>query len=331
MSTCIIDEKTKYYLIPTKKWLKPIEPLIIEDSNTAGLLMVSEMIEKEKVIVKITKGSNKKIKIIGMKLNKIYNFAKTYCSFSCLEDYSNIVNKYVDKKYFCENNVSKENKIITIEIFKKYEGSLNKFKSNLTIKQATKILIQILYSIMEAFYKYGFIHEDMSLGNILFKVKTKNEIVEYNLTKNRTLYENLTTGEIIPMISDYDKTESYNKEIFFEYSDVKMIEKIKGYNETYTLLDSISKITQNMLLLVVENKDKINIKNNINELFSSEKYEEYYRHTYKTLRDYVKNLKSYDEMINETFIIYEELVNKIIKIYKNDFKFVLIPKIIDNF
>ena len=72
------------------------------------------MIEKEKIIVKITSGNNKRIKIIGMKLNKIYNFAKTYCSFSCLENYSKITNEYKNENYFCENN---GNKMITIEIF----------------------------------------------------------------------------------------------------------------------------------------------------------------------------------------------------------------------
>ena len=184
---------------------------------------------------------------------------------------------------------------------------------------------------MEAFYKYGFIHEDLSLGNILYRIKTNNEVVEYKLTKNYTQYDNLTIGEIIPMISDYDKTESYNKEIFKKYSDIPMIQKIKGYYKTITILDSISKITQNILLLIKNEEDKNSIKNKIYELFGSEKYEEYYRHTYKTLRDYVKDLKSYDSMINETFIIYEELINKIIKIYKNDNKFDLIPRIIDNF
>jgi RIO-like serine/threonine protein kinase len=137
-------------------------------------------IEKEKTIVKITKGNNKKIKIISMKLNNVYNFAKTYCSFSCLEDYSKIIKEYKDEKYFCENN---GNKIITIEIMKKYDGSLNKLQNTLTKKQTIKILIQILYSIIEAFYKYGFIHEDLSLGNLLYGIKTTNEVVEYNLTK----------------------------------------------------------------------------------------------------------------------------------------------------
>ena len=85
--------------------------------------MIGQMIEKEKVIVKITTGSNKKIKIIGMKLNNIYNFSKTYCSFSCLENYSKITNKYENEIYLCND---KEDKMITIEIMKKYDGSLNK-------------------------------------------------------------------------------------------------------------------------------------------------------------------------------------------------------------
>lgn len=233
--------------------------------------------------------------------------------------------------YFCEDNKDGGEKMITIEIMKKYDGSLNKLQNKLTIKQTTKILIQILYSLMESFYKFGFIHEDMSMGNILYKIKTQNEVIEYNLMKNITQYENLTIGEIIPMISDFDKSESYNKEIFDKYSEEPMINKIKGYNSTITILDSISKITQNIILLLKNEDEKKFIKSNVNELFSSEKYEEYYRHTYKSLRDYVKNMKTYDDMVKETFIIYKELINKIIQIFKNDKKFILIYDVIDNF
>lgn len=32
----------KQYIIPTKKWLKPIEPFIINEINTSGLLLVAE-------------------------------------------------------------------------------------------------------------------------------------------------------------------------------------------------------------------------------------------------------------------------------------------------
>lgn len=47
-----------------------------------------------------------------------------------------------------------------------------------------------------------------------------------------------------------------------------MINKIKGYNETITILVSISKIKQNIILLIKNEKDKNLIKNKINELFS---------------------------------------------------------------
>ena len=62
-----------------------------------------------------------------------------------------------------------------------------------------------------------------------------------------------------------------------------------------------------------------------------EKYKEYYRHIYKTLRDYVRGMKTYDELIKETFAIYKELINKIIQIFKNDKKFILIYDLVDNF
>lgn len=325
MSKCIVDETTKYYLIPTKKWLKPIEALITDDSNTAGLLMIGRLVEKEKVIVKITKGNNKKIKFLSTELNSLYNFTKTYCSFSCLENYSKILKKYDKENYFCEKD---GDKIITIEIMKKYEGSLSKLEGKLSIEQTTQILIQILYSIMEAFNKYGFIHEDLSLGNILYRIKSTNEVIEYNLHKNRTLYVNLTIGEIVPIISDYDKTESYKTESYKKYGEMPTI---NGYNETKTILDSMSKITQNIILLLKDSEIKNNIKFKIYEFFGNEKYEEYYRHTYKSLRDYVRGQKSYDEMINETFIIFKILSNEIIKIYKNDIKYELIPQLVDNF
>ena len=328
MSKCAIDETTKYYIIPTRKWLKPIEVLLTEDYNTAGLLMIGKLVENEKVIVKITKGNNKKIKVLSMKLNSLYNFMKTYCSFSCLEDYSKIVKKYEKENSFCEKN---GDKMITIEIMKKYEGSLSKFEGKLSVSQVTQILIQLLYSIMESFNKYGFIHEDLSLGNVLYRIKSKNEVIEYNLTKNRRLYINSVIGEIVPIISDYDKTESYKNDIYKKYSETPMLKLIRGYNETKTILDSISKITQNVILLLNDKDKQSKIKNKIYELFSSEKYEEYYRHTYKTLRDYVRGYKTYDEMVFETFIIFRILSNEIIKIYKNDTKFELIPQLVDNF
>jgi len=67
------QDNNKQYIIPTKKWLKPIEKLITEDINTEGLLMVSKFIDKEEVIVKITKQKKENIKKanIILEANKI--------------------------------------------------------------------------------------------------------------------------------------------------------------------------------------------------------------------------------------------------------------------
>jgi hypothetical protein len=41
----------KQYIIPTKKWLTPIKPLLLEDINTSGLIMVAKLIEKLTILV----------------------------------------------------------------------------------------------------------------------------------------------------------------------------------------------------------------------------------------------------------------------------------------
>ena len=123
LSKCHITEQ-KQYIIPTKNWLKPVEPLIIEDSNTAGLLMIAKLVNEEKVIVKITKNKNKKIIVLSNNLSILFNFVKTYCSFSCTEKYEKIDKKYQDNNYFCS---TVEIQYLTIKIMKKYIG-FSKYK-----------------------------------------------------------------------------------------------------------------------------------------------------------------------------------------------------------
>jgi hypothetical protein len=52
--------------------------------------MIGELIDKEIVIVKITKNINKKILLFSRKLNNLHNFVNTYCGFYCTEDYKKI-------------------------------------------------------------------------------------------------------------------------------------------------------------------------------------------------------------------------------------------------
>jgi len=51
----------KGYIIPTKEWLNPISKFIPSDLNNDSMLILSNLMKKEKVIVKITDQNNNKI------------------------------------------------------------------------------------------------------------------------------------------------------------------------------------------------------------------------------------------------------------------------------
>jgi CRISPR/Cas system CMR-associated protein Cmr5 small subunit len=329
MSKCVRNEN-KQYIIPTQKWLKSIEPLITSDSNTSGLLMIGELIDKEKVIVKISKNINKKIILFGKILNNLYNFVFTYCSFNCTEDYRKIDNKYEDKKYFCSTT---SNTLATIEIMKRYEGSLTRLKGKLTLKQVFNIISQLSLAAMEAFYVYGFVHEDISLGNILYKRKSITQTIEYKLMNDTEYKLEILVNDIVPLISDFDKTESFKQEIYERYSEEPMNTLLNGYGQTIILFDSLSKIIQNSILLLEDNDENYNIKKNIYNLIGSPDYETWYRWTFKSLRDYIRDneQKSYNEMIKETFIVFKIFMNKIMKIINNNENYIFIPNKPDPF
>jgi hypothetical protein len=44
----------KNYLTPTKSWLEPLKVFVPTDISSRGLLIISEMIKKEKIMVKVT-------------------------------------------------------------------------------------------------------------------------------------------------------------------------------------------------------------------------------------------------------------------------------------
>jgi hypothetical protein len=95
-------DSNKQYIIPTKKWLIPIEKYITDDINTEGLIMLGNFMDKEKVIVKVTKQKKANTIIEATRIVKdMSNFVETYCSFSCLENFEFLDNEYKDSKSFC--------------------------------------------------------------------------------------------------------------------------------------------------------------------------------------------------------------------------------------
>ena len=197
----------KQYIIPTKKWLKPIEPLILDDINTSGLIMIADFIEKEKRddIIEI----NKIIKDMP-------NFVKTYCSFSCLETFDALDTKYDKINSFC-NAKADSGDFITMEIMKKYRhGSLNKYINKLELSEVINILKQLLLAQLYIFNNTGFLHNDIHLGNILVKkskeditLNYKINIIDNNIPINKHRINIITN--FLPLISDFDRASIYNQ------------------------------------------------------------------------------------------------------------------------
>jgi hypothetical protein len=268
-----ISHNDKQYIIPTKKWLKSIEPLILDDINTSGLIMIADFIEKEKVIVKITKGKRDDIIEINTIIKDMPNFVKTYCSFC---------NAKADSGDF-----------ITMEIMKKYRhGSLNKYINKLELSEVINILKQLLLAQLYIFNKTGFLHNDIHLGNILVKkskeditLNYKINIINNNIPINKHRINIITN--FLPLISDFDRASIYNQPHITE----------EEYNDQNTLGGNIYD-TFNRCIVLLKNKDeKELIYQKINE--KNINIEKYINFSKKNLRSFYKKNYNYEKYINE--------------------------------
>jgi RIO-like serine/threonine protein kinase len=277
------QETNKQYIIPTKKWLKPIEKYITYDVNTEGLIMLGKFIDKEEVIVKITKDKRYDIIEINKLIKDLPNFAETYCSFSCLENFDSLFNEYKDSKSFC--NAKDDNKVITLEIMKKYKnGSLFKLQNKLNIEQVVNIMKQLMLAQMHAYSKTGLLHNDMHLGNVLIHKSKKLIQIKYEIqTDSHIKTEINISSDFIPIISDFNEASIYKKD-----HDLKLLE----FRKQFTLCKNIND-TFNQCLLLLKEKYYISII----KLIHTKTYEinKYLGTSTKNLRSYYKKYYNYED------------------------------------
>jgi len=275
------QDSNKQYIIPTKKWLKPIEKYITDDINTEGLIMLGKFMDKEKVIVKITKGKRDDIIEINKIIKNLPNFAETYCSFSCLENFNSLANDYKDSKGFC--NAKDDNKVITLEIMKKYKhGSLFKLQNSLNIYDVFNITQQLLLSQIHAYSKTGFLHNDTHLGNILIHKSKKPTQINYEIqTDSHIKTEIIVKSEFIPIISDFNEAFIYKKDI-----------SLSEFKKQFTLCKNII-ATFNQCLLLLKEKYRIPIMKLIHE--KNDNIDRYLGTSIKNLRSYYKKYYSYED------------------------------------
>lgn len=241
--SCLKDTITKKYIIPTDKWLQPLKPLVVNDINTDGFIMIGKLIEKEKVIIKISQGYKPLIIKINKLIKYMPNFVKTYCSFNCYEDFN-----YTDKNGFCNGN-EKSGDIITLEIMKKYyEGSLKKYIGRFNLETVIDIIIQLLLAQLHAFFNVQFVHNDISLDNIL--LSSKESILEYKFLNKRKGYK----SKLTIYISDFGESKILDAE-YFQNKD--------QLDKDLLPLQTLTHNLYNTTLVCLDLLDNIEIKNNI--------------------------------------------------------------------
>jgi thiamine kinase-like enzyme len=257
---CPYDDKTKQYIIPTKSWIEPLKLFIYEDINTKSILFISKLIQKEKILVKLTFGRNNKLKQINSLVKDLPNFVYTYCVILCNNGFLS-KNKEVNindliKYGFCTSDEKSQN--ITLELMKKYDNSIKTY-SKINIDTFLNILKQLIYAQFNAFAYCGFLHNDIHPGNILIKQHITPKLLKYKFFKNK-----LEVGTSY-ILADYDNSMLINNNFDLLFSS----DFDNDYNK-YTLYQNICR-TIKVLISLLDKEYKNKVSDILFEL--QEKYE----------------------------------------------------------
>lgn len=194
------DGANKYHincnmLERTPSMIPVILDKVIQNKNNITILesIINDknITSKQKHIVVKIGNINKRIEnefMIGKFLkNNLSGFIKYMCLFTCHDDiYQKIDTNNIKSLSLCNAKKEDENmKAILVMPFIS-EGSIRNFKWNPDKYNVLKSIIQqTIMSVFMAYQKYGFLHNDMHLDNILVK-KTKKETIDYENRKIKT-------------------------------------------------------------------------------------------------------------------------------------------------
>jgi len=245
---CLSNKKNKAYVIPTNEWLKPIKPLIIESSDAE--IILAKLVDKEDVLVRITKNNNNKLEIINKNLSKLENFPFIYCIIKCTDNIDIIDNKFLlnDKPVegFC--NGDKNDQHITLEVMKYYKKNyIQKFlDKKINIDTVKLFLDQAITAQLLAFQHYGFVHGDIHINNIIIN----KEDYDYKYEFDKKLFYKSIKGKINYKIYliDFGNSEfllpEYRSQYIDDYYDDKLFNNHKILKRKYR--EEINTLPQNI-------------------------------------------------------------------------------------
>lgn len=308
----ICPKYEKTYVFPTKKWLKPLKELILDDVNTVGRLIISELINtnnntlnnvnqdiiKGKIIVKITKGRNTFIKRVNELIKNLPNTVYTYCVILCYDDFL-----LIDKnKSYCNIKAIKEEYAVTLELMKYYKYGFLSSKNKLNIDNIKSIIKQLIYCQINIFSKYGLTHNDIHKGNILInKINSNLEYKYINKKIDNQKYEFI--------LSDYDKMFEFNITNIRDHFNLKINESDENnYYTKFSLYNNIINIFYTIIKLSTNKNDLLNKLNTFQNNYENEIHNK----IGLSLKDFLKNANQ------NKFLLYNTKLNMIIfnKIYK---------------
>ena len=297
---CLKNSETKKYIIPTNEWLEPLEPLITTLSSK-GKLILTQMVKKQKVVVKITRGLDiKRIKNINYLLRRLPNFPKVYCVFECAEDESNFDSNYLDIHGFCSKNESDPSSDINIilEIMKLYKYRLVEYKNTLSLDEIKKILKQLIFGLMYAFESSGFIHGDLHIENILLNRTESDKEFIYKIDSHT--YKLNAKFECI--IMDFDKSITYNNQYM----------TIPNFIREHTIIQSIKEIIQMCGHLFKKDKkyEEDPINQVLNKILEIPHYIISLQHGTSLLGSFYSESRTYEQFINLSILETIYFVNK---------------------
>ena len=304
----------KNYTIPTDKWLVPLK-VLHDDNNLIMDAELIDMINKEKVVAKITKLPD--IKSIKNSLNtkKIYNIIKKsehiiniYCFLTCNENTNNLENKYKDILGFCNN--TNNNITINIESMKKYKHTLKRYMNKCSTTIVKNILRYLLNMQIELFCLYGFVHGDIHLGNIFIE-KINPYKIKFDTSCNGINKVSFETSFKL-YLTDFEYSEVFLKSI---NPDIIPLMDDFLINDKFTYKNTLQYNIYQTIYYCLDLLEDIELQDRLHKLLPSLKHE--YLPT-KILRSYAKGNKTEEALIGlSTHYVYN-LCTDVFKIFFNE-------------
>lgn len=193
----------------TKGWLEVLEQLKATNFEDKNKVLLGILEKQNNVVLKISASEtlSKEYKY-GLLLKDLSGFMKYITYFECKDDYRNHPNK--TKNYLCEGD-GNQMKVLVMPFIT--SGNLFDFKWNEKNWNVLHSCIkQSIYTMLQAFDKHKFIHNDTHTKNIMV-TKTKQKSIIYKFSFDKTVevpcygykiifmdFENSLQGDHIPFL-----------------------------------------------------------------------------------------------------------------------------------